>query len=115
MLYSFPAPLRFADFLTEDFFFAAFVNDFLAALFGLFLVTAFFSAAAFLAGDLFLLVAFRLSVLAVLAYRRQRRRRATLHLRILPSPYRRFYLLGLGRHFAQRLRSSFLPCPISQS
>jgi hypothetical protein len=52
VLYSFPAPLRFADFLTEDFFFAAFVNDFLAALFGLFLVTAFFSAAAFLAGDL---------------------------------------------------------------
>ena len=51
--------MRFADFFTVDFFFVAFVDDFLSAFFGLFLVTAFFSAAAFLADDLLLPAAFR--------------------------------------------------------
>jgi hypothetical protein len=62
VLYFLPAPLRFADFLTVDFFFAAFVDDFLAGFFELFLVTTFFSAAAFLAGDSLLAAAFRLGL-----------------------------------------------------
>ena len=45
-----------------DFFFAAFVDPFVGTFFGLFLVTVFFSAAAFLTGDLLLPAAFRLGL-----------------------------------------------------
>jgi hypothetical protein len=108
VLYFLPAPLPFADFLTVDFFFAAFVDDFLAAFFGLFLVTAFFSAAAFRL-DL------PMSVLAVLAVPVKAWPASDFAPSYPALPYRRFYPLGLGRHLAQRLQSSFSPYPVSQS